>query len=75
MTNWTVFHLNSMHHVHLFTEMEFLNSILVEVSRHKLGSSQAQVFVWFSTLCFPVYKMLFMNRLDFPVCRIFCMYF
>jgi hypothetical protein len=35
------------------------------VSGHKLKSSQTQIFVWFSTLFFPFYKMLFMNRLDF----------
>jgi hypothetical protein len=29
--------------------MEFLNGILVEVSGHKLKSSQTRVFVWFST--------------------------
>ncbi len=38
---------------------------LVEVSGHKLESSQIRVFVWFSTLIFPFYKMLFMNRLEF----------
>jgi hypothetical protein len=31
----------------------------------KLDSSQTQVFVWFSTLVYPFYKMLFMNRLEF----------
>jgi hypothetical protein len=35
-------------------EMEFLNAILVEVSGHKLESSQTRVFVWFSTLIFSV---------------------
>jgi hypothetical protein len=38
---------------------------LVEVSGHKLESSQARVFVWFSGLIFPFYKMQFMNRLQF----------
>jgi hypothetical protein len=38
---------------------------LVEVSGHKLVSSQTPVFVWFSTLIFPFYNMLFMNRLQF----------
>jgi hypothetical protein len=38
---------------------------------HRLESSQTQVFVWFSTLIFPFYKMIFMNRLDFLVSRIF----
>jgi hypothetical protein len=32
---------------------------------HKLGPSQTQVFVWFSTLIFQFYKMLFMKRLEF----------
>ncbi len=45
--------------------MEFLNAFLVEISGHKLDSSQTQVFVWFSTHIFPFYKMLFMNRLEF----------
>jgi hypothetical protein len=44
-----------------YPEMEFLNGILVEVSVHKLQSSQTQVFF----IIFPFYKMLFMNRLDF----------
>ncbi len=35
-------------------------AFLVEVSGHKLESSQTRVFVWFSTLFFPFYKMLFM---------------
>ncbi len=46
------------------SEMEFLSGIL-EVSWHKLESSHIQVFVWFSALVFPFYKMLFMNRLEF----------
>ncbi len=50
-----------------YPEMEFL----VEVSRHKLESSQAQVFVWFSTPIFPFYKVLFMNRLEFFLFRRF----
>jgi hypothetical protein len=29
------------------------------------GSSQIRVFVWFSTLVFPFYKMLFVKRLEF----------
>ncbi len=40
-------------------------AFLVEVSGHKLESSQSWVFVWFSTLIFLFYKMLVMNRLDF----------
>ncbi len=40
-------------------------AFLVEVSGHKLESSLNWVFVWFSTLIFPFYKMLFMNRLKF----------
>jgi hypothetical protein len=40
-------------------------AFLVEVSGHKLESSQTRVFVWFSSLILPVYKMLFMNRLEF----------
>jgi hypothetical protein len=38
---------------------------LVEVSGHKLESSQTRVFVSFFTLIFPFYKMLFTNRLEF----------
>ncbi len=34
----------------------------VEVSGHKLESSHTRVFVWFSTLIFPFYKMLFMKN-------------
>jgi hypothetical protein len=53
--------------------MEFLNGFLVEVSGHKLESSQIRVFVCFSNLIFPFYKMLFMNILEFfLVSRIFC---
>jgi hypothetical protein len=44
--------------------MEFLNGILVKVSEHKLESSQTQDFAWFTTLIFPFYKMLFMERLE-----------
>ncbi len=39
-------------------------AFLVMVSGHKLDSSQTEVFVWFSTLIFPFYKMLFMNRVE-----------
>jgi hypothetical protein len=49
------------------TEMEFLNDKLAEVSGHKLASSQARVFVWFSTQVFLFYKMLFMNSSNFFV--------
>ncbi len=45
--------------------MEFLNGVLLEVSRHKLKSSQTRVFVFFSILIFHFYKMLFTNRLEF----------
>jgi hypothetical protein len=55
-----------LHHTfpfhHFCTEMEFF---LVEVPEQKLESSQTQVFVWFSTLFYPFYKMLLMNRLEF----------
>jgi hypothetical protein len=37
----------------------------VEVSEHKLESSQTRVFAWFSTLIFKFYKGLFMNRQEF----------
>jgi hypothetical protein len=40
-------------------------TILIQVSGHKLESSQTQVFIWFYTLIFPFYKMLFMNGLEF----------
>jgi hypothetical protein len=42
-----------------------LNGFLVEVSGHKLESSQTPVFVWFSTLIFLFYKMLFTIKLGF----------
>jgi hypothetical protein len=38
---------------------------LVEVSGHKLETSQTRVFVWFSTLLSPFYKMLTMKRFEF----------
>ncbi len=38
---------------------------LVEVSGHQLESSQTLVIVWFSTLIFPFYNILFKNRLEF----------
>jgi hypothetical protein len=41
------------------TEMKFFNAFLVEVSGHKLKSSQTRVFVWFSTIVLPFYKRLF----------------
>ncbi len=41
------------------------HGLLVEVSGHKLESSQTRVFVLFSTLGFLFYKKLFMNRLEF----------
>ncbi len=37
---------------------------LVEVSGHKLESSQTRVFVWFSNLIFPFYKMLLIDILE-----------
>ncbi len=46
-------------------------AFLVEVSGHKLKSSHIRVFVWFSTIIFPFYKMLFMNRLEFSCCADF----
>ncbi len=45
--------------------MEFLNSILAEISGQKIEYSQTRVFVSFSTFVFLFYKMLFMNRLEF----------
>jgi hypothetical protein len=49
-------------------EMEFLIDIfLVEVSGHKLESSQTRVFVCFSTT-----KMLIMNRVEFSCFAFFC---
>ncbi len=45
--------------------VECLNGILVEVSGHINSNSQTRDFVWFSTLIFPFYKMLLMNRLEF----------
>ncbi len=51
----------------LYPEMLFL----VKVSGHKLESSRIGDFVWFSTLTFLFYKMLFMKDLSFLVSRIF----
>ncbi len=42
-------------------------AFLLAVSSHKLESSQARVFVWFSTLV----RMLFTNRLDFSSFPVF----
>ncbi len=44
-----------------FPEMEFLHGIFSQ----GFESSQTRVSVWFSTLLFPLFKMLFMNRLEF----------
>ncbi len=44
--------------VGLFSEMDYGMEFLVEVSGQKLESSQTQVFVLFSILIFPFYKML-----------------
>jgi hypothetical protein len=48
-----------------FLEVEFFKSIFVEVSGHKLASSQIRFFVYFSTLIVPFYKMVFMKSLKF----------
>jgi hypothetical protein len=48
-----------------YPEMKFWNGILAEVSGLYLESSQTLDFVWFSTLIFTFYKMLFANRLEF----------
>jgi hypothetical protein len=61
--------------MHVSPETEFLNIILVEVSGHKLKSSQTRVFVWFSTLVFPFYNKLFMNRLVFSCFADFFVWF
>ncbi len=42
-----------------------LSGIFTEVSGHKLESSHTIVVVWFSTLIYTFYKMLFMNRREF----------
>jgi hypothetical protein len=46
-------------------------AFLVRVSGHKLKSNQTRVFVWFSNLVFPFYKMLFMYRLKFSCLAFF----
>ncbi len=51
--------------LHLSLRWISLTAFLVEVSEHKLKSSHTWVFVWFSYLTFPFYKILFMNRYDF----------
>jgi hypothetical protein len=50
-------------------------AFLVKDSGHKLKSSQIRVFVWFSTLVFPSYKMLLGIDTSFLVSRVLCMYF
>ncbi len=56
---------DSLWHEEFMQTWIFRRAFLVEVSGHKLESSQTRLFVWFSTLIFPFYKMLFMNRLKF----------
>ncbi len=57
-----------------YLEMEFLNNLLVEISGHKLESSQTRVLFSFLPSFFPFYEMLFMKRhkfscfADFFVC-------
>ena len=41
----------------LFPEKEYIKGIFVTV--------QTRVFVWFSSLIFPFYKMILINRLEF----------
>ncbi len=40
-------------------------AVLVEVTEHKLEFSQTRVFVWFSTLIFLFYKILFIYWFEF----------
>jgi hypothetical protein len=47
--------------------MPILEDIFVISWVAGFGYSQTRVFVWFSTLVFPFYKMLFMNRLEFSL--------
>ncbi len=51
--------------------MEFLNGIFIEVSGHKLESSQIRVFDWFFILIFPFYEMLTWIDSSFLVSHIF----
>ncbi len=51
----------------LFQRWSSWTAFLVEVSDHKLESSQTRVIVWFFTLIFRFYKMLFKNILKFLV--------
>ncbi len=55
--------------------MDFLNGTLVEVFWHKFQSCQTQVFVWFSALVFLIYKILFLNGLEFSCFAVFLMDF
>ncbi len=50
----------------VYPEMEYWKAFLVKVSSH------TRVFVWFSTLIFLCYQMLFMNRLEFFCFADFC---
>jgi hypothetical protein len=54
--------LNLLYH---FQRWNSWTAFLVEVSVHKFESFKTQVFVWFSTLIFPFYKLLLMKRLEF----------
>jgi hypothetical protein len=49
----------------VFLTWNSCTTVLVEVSGHKLESSQTRVFVWFSTLVFLLFKMSFRNRVEF----------
>ncbi len=48
-----------------YLEMEFLNNLFVEISGHKLASSQTRVLFSFLPSFFPFYEMLFMKRHKF----------
>ncbi len=64
---------NALSWVHLFgRRWNSWTTVLVTVSGHKLEPSQTRVFVWFSTLIFPFYKMRFMKRLEISCFADFC---
>jgi hypothetical protein len=62
---WRVSHLPTSSTAVSLLRWNSLMTLLVEISGQKLESSQAGVFVWFSTLIFPFHRMLLMNRQEF----------
>ncbi len=45
----------------LTTRLDLIHTRIDLIHGHKLESTETRAFVWFSTLIFPFYKMLFLN--------------